>query len=435
MIEQIRDIIWGPWTVFFILGTGLYLTLRLRGLQFRYLGYALKQVVAKRDENCAGDISHFQALMTALAATIGIGNIAGVATALATGGLGSLFWMVVASLIGMATIYSEAYLAIYKRHKDKRGEMAGGPMYYIPWKGLALLFGVAGAIAALSTGNMVQANSIADVLGLENWVVGLILAILVALVLFGGIRNIGRVTGILVPVMASAYILGALLIIFMNLKNLPAALVAIIGSAFTGQAAIGGFAGSTIFLALRMGVARGLFASEAGLGSSPIAAAAARTDVPGRQAMINMTGAFISVVIVCTMTGLVIALTGVQSTGLTGVPLTVAAFESAFSWARWIVIIGAILFGYSTILGWAYYGERCTEYLLGESSIPYYRLLYTLVIIPGAILELDLVWGIADIANAFMAIPNLIALLALSGLLARETRTYLRSVRKEELLS
>jgi alanine or glycine:cation symporter, AGCS family len=440
-IESVRNAIWGPWLIVFILGTGLYLTIRLRGVQFFWLGYALKLAVTKRDDECEGDISHFQALMTALAATIGIGNIAGVATALATGGVGALFWMVIAALIGMATIYSEAFLAIRFRHRDKRDEMAGGPMYYIAeglkWKWLAGIFAGAGAVAALATGNMVQANSITDVLfdqfGIERWLCGLILAALVGLVLLGGIRNIGRVAGVLVPLMAILYLLGGLMIILLRLNQLPDAIALIFGSAFTGQAAVGGFLGSTIMLALRLGVSRGLFASEAGLGSSPIAAAAARTDTPGRQALINMTGAFISVCIICTITGLSIAVTHVLATGATGVPLTVRAFDAVIPHGRYIVMLGAILFGYSTMLGWAYYGERCTEYLFHERSIWIYRTLFVLVIIPGAMMDLHLVWSVADIANAFMAVPNLIGLLGLSGLLARESRLFIEQVRQEQL--
>ncbi len=435
-IESVRNLIWGPWLIVIILGTGLYLTIRLRGVQFRWLGYALKLAFIKRDDECEGDISHFQALMTSLAATIGIGNIVGVATALSTGGVGALFWMIIASLIGMATIYGEAFLAIRFRHRDKRDEMAGGPMYYIPWKWLAVIFAVAGSLAALATGNMVQVNSIADVLvgqfGMERWIVGVVIAVLVAIVLFGGIKNIGRVAGVLVPVMAIAYLLGGLVIIILKLNQLPAAIVLILDSAFTGQAAVGGFLGSTVMLAIRLGVSRGLFASEAGLGSSPIAAAAARTDTPGRQALINMTSAFLSVCIVCTVTGLVIAVTEVLSSGMTGISLTVAAFDSVIPYGRYIVMIGATLFGYTTILGWAYYGERCTEYLFHERSIWIYRILYVAVIIPGAVLDLEVVWGLADITNAFMAVPNLIGLLALSGLLATESRAFLQQVRQEE---
>ncbi len=439
MIETVRDYIWGPWMITFILGTGLYLTWRLRGIQFRYLGTALKSIFVRRDASAEGDISHFQALMTALAATIGIGNIAGVATALVTGGLGALFWMIVAAFIGMATIYGEAYLAILYRTRDKRGEMAGGPMYYIEkglnLKWLAALFAIAGAVAALGIGNMVQSNSIVEVLAghtpFDPWLLGIFLAVIVGLVLFGGIKNIGRVAGVLVPVMAILYLIGGLVIIAMRLYDLPEAIALIFGAAFSGQAAVGGFMGATVMMALRMGVSRGLFASEAGLGSSPIAAAAARTDVPGRQALINMTSAFLSVCVVCTITGLVIAITGVISSGANGVTLTVMAFDSVLPFGRYIVIIGAVLFGYSTILGWAYYGEKCAEYLFHEKFVPLYRAIFTVVVIPGAILELDLVWTIADIANALMAIPNLIALIGLAGILSTETRTFLRQLKAE----
>lgn len=448
IVQSVRDFIWGPPLILFIVGTGLYLTFRLRGIQFRSLGAALRLVVTPRDAGCAGDISHFQALMTALAATIGIGNIAGVATALAIGGLGSLFWMVIASLVGMATTYSEAYLSVHYRERDQLGQMSGGPMYTLErglrWRWLAILFAIGGAIAALATGNMVQVNSITDVLvlmtPLSRWGAALIILVVVIGVLVGGIRSIGRVAGVLVPVMAAFYLLGGVTILIIHWEALPAAMAHVIESAFTGQAAVGGFAGSTFLMALRMGVSRGLFASEAGLGSSSIAAAAARTDCPGRQALISMTGAFISVCVVCTVTGLVIAVTqvlgGQDSSGelLNGVPLTTAAFDSTLPYGRYIIFIGAILFGYSTILGWAYYGEKCVEYLFHERAIWYYRLLFAAVIIPGALLDLRVVWNLADLANALMAIPNLLSLIALSGFLAKETHTFLATFAMEKRL-
>ncbi|MBS0622188.1 MAG: sodium:alanine symporter family protein [Verrucomicrobia bacterium] len=439
MLDHIRDLIWGPWLIIFILGTGLYLTIRLRALQFRYLPYAVKVLLTRHDLNSAGDITAFQSLMTASAATIGIGSIAGVATALSVGGLGSLFWMVVAALIGMATTYCEAFLAVRFRHQDRRQEMAGGPMYYISrglnglgWRSWALLFAFGGAIAALATGNMVQASSIADVMvsqfAFSRWQVGILLAALVGSVLFGGIKSIGRVASVLVPLMAFLYLSGGLVVIALHIEELPRAFGQILQAAFTGQAAIGGFAGSTVLLALRMGVSRGLLASEAGLGSSPIAAAAAKTDVAGRQAMIAMLGVFLAVCVVCLITGLVIATTQVLGTvDLNGVHLTAYAFSRGIPLGKWVVFIGAILFGYSTILGWAYYGEKCSEYLLGEKAIPWYRLLYTLVVFPGAILHLEVVWSLADIANALMAVPNLLSLLFLAPLVVRETSTFLQT--------
>lgn len=442
-LAYLRDRIWGFPLILLILGAGLFLTIRLRGVQFRYLKQALRLVVAAPEKNVQGDISHFQALMTALAATIGIGNIAGVAIAVAVGGLGALFWMVVAALIGMATIYSEAFLAVRFRVRDKRGEMAGGPMYTIRhgqgWKVVAVLFAGAGSIAALTTGNMVQANSIADVIEylmpVNRWLIGLGTAVLVGLVLLGGIRNIGRVASVLVPVMALFYLVGGLIILAIQWHQLPGALMTIVMAAFKPAAVGGGATGLTILMTLRMGVARGLLASEAGLGSSPIAAAAAKTNQPARQALISMTGAFLSVCVVCTITGLVLAVTGVLGTSgpngqvLTGVPLTIAAFDSVLPFGHLIVIVGAILFGYSTILGWAYYGEKCSEYLFGERAIRSYRILFTLMVVVGAVLELDVVWSLADISNAFMVVPNLIGVLALSGIVARETTPYLKLVR------
>lgn len=437
MLQMIRNYIWGPPLLILILGTGVYLTLRLRGLQFRYLWHALKMVFTRHDDLSKGDISHFQALMTALAATIGIGNIAGVATAIATGGVGALFWMVVAALFGMATIYSEAFLSITYRIQDKRGEMVGGPMYYlwrgVGWRWLGICFAIAGALSALTTGNMVQSNSITDVVlelfTANRWIVGAIIAILIGIVLFGGIRSIGRVASILVPTMALFYLCGGLIIILLNLTQLPDAIATIFREAFSPAAPIGGSVG--MFVALQMGVARGLFASEAGLGSTPIAAAAARTDVPGRQAMIAMTGAFLSVCVVCVVTGLVIAITGVS--GFRGVSLTVAAFNSGLPYGKYIVIVGAMLFGYSTILGWSYYGEKCCEFLMGERIIPIYRVIFSLAIVLGAALELELVWGLADITNAFMAIPNLIGLIMLGGIVSRCTKGFLVKLRQERL--
>lgn len=314
-LNRIDTWVWQPLFVVLV-GSGLYLTYKLRGLQFRKLIYSLKLAFTRHDDDAEGDISHFQALMTALAATIGIGNIAGVATAIAMGGLGSLLWLWITALIGMATKYSEAILAIKYRITDDRGEMAGGPMYYIErglgWKGLAVCFALFGGVTALFTGNLVQANSIASAVhisfGVNVWITGIILAICTGLVLIGGIKSIGGVTSFLVPIMAVFYVLGSLLILVLRFEYIPEAMSTILSSAFTGQAAVGGFAGSTLMLSVQMGVARGVFSNESGLGSSPIAAAAAKTDLPGRQALISMTGAFLST-IVCTFTGLAIAVT------------------------------------------------------------------------------------------------------------------------------
>lgn len=444
ILQKIDTAIWQP--LFVILtGAGLFLTYRLRGLQFRYLGYALKLAFSHKDEKSEGDISHFQALMTALAATIGIGNIAGVATAITIGGVGALFWLWITALIGMIIKYSEAILAIRYRTTDKRGEMAGGPMYYLErglgWRGLALLFAAFGMGTAFFTGNLVQSNAIvaaiADVLPINLWVLSGLLALCTGLVVIGGIKSIGKVASLLVPIMALAYILGSLCILVLYSHELPHALSLILTSAFTGQAAAGGFAGSTLLLAIQMGVARGVFSNESGLGSSPIAAASAQTDMPGRQALISMTGAFLST-LVCTFTGLAIAVThvlgSVDGTGrlLDGVLLTMASFGVALPYGNVLVVIGSLLFGYTTILGWAFYGEKCCEYLFKGRGLLAYRLLFSLCVLFGIGVPIQVVWALADIANACMALPNLIGVVALSGVVVTHTHLFLDKVRQEK---
>lgn len=443
-IKELNTYVWGLPLTFLLMGTGLFLTLRLMGLQFRYLGYALKIVFLHKDKESEGDITHFQSLMTALAATIGIGNIVGVATAISAGGLGALFWMWVTAFVGMATKYGEAILAIKYREKDERGQMCGGPMYYIAnglgWKWLGAVFALFGAVAAFGIGNMVQAHSVADAVyelsGISPWRTGTVMAVMTGLVLIGGIRSIGRVTSIFVPFMASLYTILGLSILWMHKELLPSAFYTIVASAFTGQAATGGFLGSTAMLAMRMGVTRGMFSNEAGLGSAPIVAAAAKTDVPGRQAMVSMTATFMDTLIVCTITGLVIAVTGVlgkydlEGNALNGAPMTMEAFSS-IPWGREIITCGIILFAYSTILGWAYYGEKCCQYLLGLESVIPYRVLFSFFVLPGAAMNLEVVWGMSDIANGLMAFPNLIALLGLSGVIAKETKEFLSTLREE----
>lgn len=445
-LGKVHQWLWQPLFVILV-GTGLYLTYKLRGLQFTQLGYSLKLAFTRHDDEAAGDISHFQALTTALAATIGIGNIAGVATAMATGGLGALFWLWVTALIGMATKYAEAILAVRYRVKDARGEMVGGPMYYIErglgWRWMAGAFAFFGGVTALFTGNFVQSNSIASALhstfNLHFWITGLVLALCTAAVLIGGIRSIGKVTSFLVPAMAVFYILGSLAVLVLRYNLIGEALGQIVSTAFTGQAAMGGFAGSTVMLAIQMGVARGVFSNESGLGSAPIAAAAAKTDLPGRQALVSMTGAFLSTV-VCTFTGLAIAVTNVIGTEgsygtLTGAPLTIAAFNAALPYVGgWIVVVGSLFFGYSTIIGWAYYGEKCCEYLLGEKAILAYRLIFSIAVFVGVFIPIDMVWMLADIANALMALPNLIGIIALASVVAYQTSVFLEKVRKEECL-
>lgn len=442
--------VWGAPLLVLLSGVGIFLTIALRGLQFRYLKYALQLVFGSRKAHMEaegeGDISHFQSLMTALAATIGIGNIAGVATAITVGGLGALFWMWVTALLGMATKYAEALLAIKYRVKDDKGEMCGGPMYFIErglgWRWLAVSFAFFGAIAALGGGNMLQANSVADVMktlfNMNTWVTGSLVAFFTALTLLGGIKSIGKVAGYLVPFMAIFYICGALIILVISYDKIPYAIYSIFTQAFTGQAAFGGFAGSTMLLALQVGVSRGLMTSEAGLGTASIAAAAAKTDLPGRQALVSMTGSFLATIIMCSVTALVLGVTGVfgmvDEAGniINGASMTVAAFDSVLMGGGYIVTIGLVLFAFTTLLGWSYYGEKCVEYMFGEKSVPYYRIIFILAIFPGAVLELDVVWKISDIFNGLMAFPNLIGLCALSGVIISETKSFINVLKAEK---
>lgn len=433
-IGKVGALAWGPPMLILLVGTGFYLTISLRGLQFRRLWYSLWLALVKRKEDSdqPGDITHFQALMTALSATVGTGNIAGVATAIAAGGPGALFWMWVTGLVGMATKYSEAVLAVKYRVTDEKGEMCGGPMYYITnglgWKWLGTLFAVFASIAAFGIGNMVQSNSVADAVhatfNVPFYVTGIVLMIFTALVVLGGIKSIGRITGVVVPVMIIFYVGGCLLILLFKMSGIPAALALVVEQAFTPTAASGGFAGATVMLAIRMGVARGIFSNESGLGSAPIAAAAAQTQHPVMQALVSMTQTFIDTIVVCTMTGLVLILTGAWDSGKTGAELTSHAFDLGIAGGEYIVTFGLILFAYSTILGWCYYGEKSIEYLFGEMAVVPYRLFFVLAVGLGAMAKLDLVWSLSDTFNGLMAIPNLIGLLALSPVIVRETRSF-----------
>ncbi|MBI5274391.1 MAG: sodium:alanine symporter family protein [Chlamydiales bacterium] len=443
---KINDWVWGPPLLILLVVVGGYLTICTRGVQFRYLWYSHKLAFTKQDSNAEGDISHFQSLMTALAATIGIGSISGVATALAIGGLGALFWMWVAALLGMATKYGEAILAVKYRIKDGKGEMSGGPMYYLEKgvnsKFLATLFAILGVFTAIGTGNMVQANSVSgafvELCNLDPLWVGLGLMLLTGFALLGGIKSIGKITSILVPAMAIFYIVGGLIIISFHVQDIPNALFLICKTAFTGQAASGGFIGSSMMLAIQLGVSRGVFSSEAGLGSSPIAAAAAKTDLPGRQALVSMSSVFITTGIVCTITGLAIALTGVLGTRgdnglmLNGSALALAAFNSVIPHGGLVVTIALIPFAYSTILGWAYYGEKCIEYLGGVRIVIFYRILFTLLVLPGSLLSLEFVWSLANILNGLMAIPNLIGLFLLAHIITKETKIFDRALQYEQ---
>ncbi|MEN8133764.1 MAG: sodium:alanine symporter family protein [Pseudomonadota bacterium] len=434
-LNTASGIIWGPVMLVFLLGVGVYLTVGLRAMPWRKIGYAFVQLWEGRRPEGEGDITPFQALMTALSATIGTGNIAGVATAIVLGGPGAVFWMWITALVGMATKYGEAVLAVRYREVDALGNHVGGPMYYIKnglgknWQWLGFLFALFGMIAAFGIGNMVQANSVADAVNnsfsIPHWVTGAVMAVLTAAVILGGIRRIAEVASKLVPLMAIAYIIGALIIIVANITEVPAAIMTIVNSAFTGTAASGGFAGAAVWAAIRFGVARGIFSNEAGLGSAPIAHAAAKTNAPVRQGMIGMLGTFIDTLVVCTMTALVIVLTGAWTNGETGAALSTMAFDIGLSgFGRYVVTIGLIVFAFTTVLGWSYYGERCAEYLLGTKVILTYRILWIIAVPLGAMGQLSLVWLIADVMNGLMAIPNLIALALLSPIIFKATRDY-----------
>jgi AGCS family alanine or glycine:cation symporter len=414
-----------------LVGTGLYLTILLKGLQFRALPLAF-QLIWHKDHGHDGDISHFAALMTALAATVGIGNIVGVATAISLGGPGAVFWMWMTGLVGMVTKYSEAVLAVKYREKGKHG-MRGGPMYYIskgaglPW--LGWLFAVFTALATFGIGNMTQANATAKIFEstfhIPTWITGVVLMVLTALVILGGIRSIGKFTSFLVPFMIFGYVGSALLVLTLNAAEIPDAFVLIFHHAFSPMAASGGFAGATIATAMRFGIARGVFSNESGLGSAPIAAAAARTYDPVKQALVSMTQTFIDTLVVCTMTALVILTATSWTQGVSPGQLTSASFgETLGVTGEIIVAVATSLFAYSTLIGWNYYGEKAIEYLLGSGFIFTYRILFIAVVVVGAMMNLELVWNISDLMNGMMALPNLIGLLLLSKVVKNETDRY-----------
>lgn len=441
VLDVINHYVWGLPTLILLVGTGILLTVRLRGLQFTKLWYAHTLAFRKsQDKSSAGDISHFQALMTAMAATIGMGNIAGVATAVSIGGPGAIFWMWITALFGMATKYSEAILAVKYRIKGANGEYSGGPMYYLERglgkKWLAVLFAIFGATASFGIGNMVQSNSVAEAMkinfSIPPFASGIMMAVFIALVILGGVKKIGKVTGYFVPIKAFFYIIAGLIIIFYHIDQVPEAFSLIFSGAFNGTAAAGGFVGATVAAAIQIGVARGVFANEAGLGSAPIAAAAAKTDVPAKQALVSMTGTFLDTFVVCTITGLILVTTGAWKSGKTGVEATTLAFQSVFgSTGSMILGIAIILFAYSTILGWSYYGEKCVEYLFGRRAVQYYRYIFVGMVAIGANLKLGLVWTFADIANGLMAIPNLIGLVGLSGVVVVETKRFLQAEKEK----
>ncbi|MBL3590437.1 MAG: sodium:alanine symporter family protein [gamma proteobacterium endosymbiont of Lamellibrachia anaximandri] len=437
LVKGLNGIVWGPVMLVLILGTGMFLMLGLRLIPLTRLGHGFRMLWQGRRDQGAGEISPFNALMTSLSATIGTGNIAGVATAIALGGPGALFWMWCTALVGMATKYAEAVLAVRFREVDEEGNHIGGPMYYIKnglgrrWAWLGTLFAIFGALAGFGIGNTVQANSVADVLetnlAIPAAVTGGVMAILAALVLIGGVRRIADVAGKLVPFMAIAYIVGGLMVLLTHFGEIPSAVVMIVEHAFTPTAATGGFAGAAIWAAIRFGVARGIFSNEAGLGSAPIAHAAAATNSPVRQGTIAMLGTFIDTLIVCTITGLAIVVTGAWTSGETGAALSSMAFEQALPGVGgYVVTFGLAIFAFTTLLGWSFYGEKCVEYLFGVRAITPFRALWIIMIPVGAMAQeqLDFVWLVADTLNAMMALPNLLALLLLSPVVFGLTRDY-----------
>ena len=440
--RDLNSIAWGIPMILGIIGVGLLLMLRLAWMPLKKIGYGLSQLWLGRKSEGVGDISPFRALMTSLSATIGTGNIAGVATAIAIGGPGALFWMWVTALVGMATKYSEAVCAVKYRETDARGNQIGGPMYYIKnglgerWHWLAFLFSLFGAVAALGIGNMVQSNSIADAIddfGVPPLATSFILVVLVGLVLVGGIKSIAAWASKLVPLMAVLYVGAGLVVLLYNAAEIPAALALIVTNAFTGTAATGGFAGATLMMAIQFGVARGVFSNEAGLGSAPIAHAAAKTDNPVRQGSIAMLGTFIDTLIVCSVTGLVIVTTGAWTSDETGADLTAMAFSAQLPWGHYIVSVGLVIFAFTTVLGWSYYGEKCWQFIFGVSRVFIYRVIWVLAVFigplaltweGGARAGIELIWIVADTLNAFMALPNLIALVLLSPVIVRLTKDY-----------
>jgi len=441
MIEKwvaiLSGIVWGAPMLVLLVGTGIYLTIILKGMQFWALPHALKLIFHKEHDG-EGEISHFAALMTALAATVGIGNIVGVATAITLGGPGAVFWMWMTGLVGMATKYSEAVLAVkYRQHSHHHG-FKGGPMYYLTYglnmPKLGMAFAIFTAIAAFGIGNMTQANAVAQILSSEmavpTWVTGVVLLTLTAVVILGGIKSIGKFTSFLVPFMILVYVSVALVILAMNLDKLGGAFELIFYHAFNPIAAGGGFVGATMAAAIRYGVARGVFSNESGLGSAPIAAAAAKTNDPVRQALVSMTQTFIDTLVVCTMTALIILISPFWQQGVSPSALTMQSFQLYLgSFGGIVVIISTVLFAYSTILGWSYYGEKAFEYIFGERFIRLYRVLFIAGVMVGSMLKLEFVWNFSDLTNGLMAIPNLIALLLLSKVISAESKRYFESLK------
>lgn len=436
LLNSIDSILWGPPLITLLLGTGIYLTIRLRLLQVARLPKALSLIFTAKNHG-EGDVSSFKALCIALAATVGTGNIVGVATAVKVGGPGAIFWMWIAAFFGMATKYAEGLLAVKYRTTDANGEIAGGPMYYIrhgmgeKYKPLATFFAIATILVAfLGIGTFPQVNAIVDSVeisfGMPKLTTDIFLTMLIASITLGGLQSIAHVASKIIPFMAIMYISITLGIIAIYIDEVPTAIAFIISEAFTGTAAAGGFAGSTIMMAMQNGIARGIFSNESGLGSAPIAAAAAKTNEPAEQGLISMTGTFIDSIIICTMTGIALVLTGVWQGDAAGAAMTSSAFYTAYGEAGSnLLTISLILFAFTTILGWNYYGERACIYLFGTKGVLPYRLIFIALVASGAFLKLEAIWILADIVNGLMAIPNLIALIALSGVVAAETKAYI----------
>jgi len=434
VLGWLGGVLWGPVTIFLLVGAGILVTILVRGIQLRWFAYAWGLISGRYDDpEDEGEITHFQALSAALSATIGTGNIAGVGTAVALGGPGAVFWMWVTAFFGMALKYAECTLSLKYRIIHRDGTVGAGPMYYLErglgQKWLGVLFAFFATIASFGIGNMVQANSVAEPVasyfGIPKIITGLIIGVLVFAVIVGGIKRIGRVASKLVPFMTVFYILGALVVIFTRIDHVPGAIGLILKGAFNGSAAAGGFAGAAVAQAIRFGVARGLFSNEAGLGSAPIAHGAAQTREPVREGLVAMLGPFVDTIVICTMTALVIIVTGVYTEGLTGAELTARGFNAGLPGpGGYIVAIGIIFFAFSTAISWSYYGDRCVDYLFGENWVLPYRIVYCLLLPVGAAIELTTVWTISDIFNALMAWPNLVGLLLLSPVLIRTTRDY-----------
>ncbi|WP_340608629.1 alanine/glycine:cation symporter family protein [Xenorhabdus bharatensis] len=442
-LGAINGVVWGVPMLIGLLGIGIFMQIRLSFLPIRKLGTGFKLLFQKNKQRGEGQISPFNALMTALSATIGTGNIAGVATAIVMGGPGALFWMWMTALVGMATKYSEAVLAVRYRETDKNGNYVGGPMYYIKnglgkkWVWLGTLFAVFGSMAGFGIGNTVQANSVAEVLhssfGIDKAITAVALVLLVGAVLIGGIKRISDVAGKLVPVMTVGYLGIGIIVLGLNVTAIPEAFALIIKSAFTPVAAQGGFAGAAVWAAIRFGIARGVFSNEAGMGSAPIAHAAAKTQNPIRQGLIAMLGTFIDTIVVCSITGLTIVITGGWLTGETGATLTASSFSAVIPGGHYLVAIALAIFAFTTILGWSFYGEKCIQYLFGTKAITPFRIVWIIALPIGATQSLSLVWLLADTLNAMMAIPNLIAIALLSPVVYRLTKDHIHDVNADSI--